>query len=65
MREMVARSRTPAEAAPTLVQFGTKFDEADALSFAIQTVWIDAFDEIPGILREIRSARSMPPAGSR
>jgi hypothetical protein len=48
---------TASGAARTLVQFATKFDEADALSFAIQTVWIDDFDEIPDMLKEIRGAR--------
>ncbi|MBM7624449.1 SIR2 family protein [Sporohalobacter salinus] len=30
------------------------FEEKDALSFQIRTIWIDDFDEIPDILKEIR-----------
>ena len=56
---------TAAEAGRTLVQFATKFDEADALSFAIQTVWIDDFGEIPALLKEIRgAARPRPTPGA-
>lgn len=30
------------------------YEEADGQSFGVQTIWVDEFEEIPGMLREVR-----------
>ena len=37
-----------------IVETAHNFDEQDLLSFGVHTIWIDDFDEIPEIVRQIR-----------
>lgn len=42
------------DAVEDLIKLREKFDEADALSFGVGVVWVDSYDEIPDLLKEIR-----------
>ncbi len=46
----------PVQAAKLLADSTEAFEEKDARSFDVETVWIDDYGEIPKILKEIRNA---------
>jgi len=43
------------ETARYLIDLMTGFEEKDALSFGVQIIWTDSYDDYPEILKEIRS----------
>lgn len=45
------------EIAKSLIGIIESYEENDALSFGVKTIWIDEFTEIPNILKEIRTKR--------
>lgn len=38
-----------------LVQLAQKFDEDDAESFGVGIIWVESYDQIPNILKQIRT----------
>ncbi len=42
------------ETATRLAELMTEFEEKDATSFGVETIWIEEFDDIPSILKAIR-----------
>jgi hypothetical protein len=44
----------PATIAKELCKIIERYEEEDALSFGVRTIWVDDFDEIPKLLKKIR-----------
>jgi hypothetical protein len=53
------------ETAERLREIAETFEENDARSFGVETLWVDTFDEIPAILRQIRRMQLDSPSARR
>ena len=51
------KTKDPAAIASELCKIIERYEEEDALSFGVRTIWVEDFDEIPGMLGEIRKGR--------